>query len=194
MFFTAMLLLSLVACGDQVETSDEKNVEDSIEENTESGQIKVEKEAFDVHITLPPEFCGKVTQKDLDAAVSRGEFHAATLNGDGSVTYEMSKSQHQKMIKDLAASVDQMMSEMVGSEEYPNVTRVEANRQYNHFTVTTKSTELDYNEKFVVLSFYMLGGMYATFNGDSDIEITVDFVNADSGKLIESANSSETAG
>ena len=133
-----------------------------------------------------------LTQEELDEEVNKGSFHSAILNEDGSVTYEMSKRQHKKIMEGMADSVEKSMAEMVGSEDYPNFTKVEADNNYTHFTVTTKSTELDLNEQLSIFGFYMWGGMYGIFNGDSNVVITVDYVNADSGEIIKSANSSET--
>ena len=44
-----------------------------------------------------------------------------------------------------------------------------------------------------IIVFYMYGGMYAIFNGSDVGNIHVDFVNADSGEIINSADSSDMA-
>lgn len=179
-----LLLLSLMACGGTKQ-------EASKQEENESGKIEVEKEIFNVKITLPAALAEGTTQEDLDQAIKDGVYHTASLNEDGSVTIKMSKRQHKKCMDNMAADMEKSLQEMVGSEDYPNFTDVQANQNYTHFTVTTTSEELDMMESFSVLGFYMMGGMYAAFNGDAGATITVDFVNADSGKTISSANSSD---
>ena len=78
-------------------------------------------------------------------------------------------------------------------EDYPNITSIEANDDFTSFTVTTKSTELDFAESFSVLAFYIYGGMYNQFNGTPVDNVHVDFVNADSGEIISSADSKDLA-
>ena len=78
---------------------------------------------------------------------------------------------------------------MIGSEDYPNATAAEHNDNYTSFTVTTKSEELGFNESFSVLSFYIYGGMYNSFNGTPADNIHVDFINEASGEVIDSFDS-----
>ena len=178
LFLALTLVLGLSACGGE-------------KHSNESGKVEVEKELFDVEITLPADLMEGTTQEELDESVAGGMYHAASLNEDGSVTIEMSKRQHRKCMEEMAADLEQSLQEMVGSEEYPSFTAVEAEKDYTHFTITTTSQELDLQESFSVLGFYMMGGMYAIFNGDSEPVITVDFVNADSGEIISSASSAD---
>lgn len=158
------------------------------------GDIEVEKELFDVTITVPADFVGETTQEELDASVEEGKLHSATLNEDGSITYVMSKSQHKQLLAEIAAGFDEALSAMAGSEDYPNITDIKANDDYTSFTVTTTSTELSLQESFSVLSFYIYGGMYAIFSGEPAENIHVDFVNADTGMVIESADSKDAGG
>ena len=80
---------------------------------------------------------------------------------------------------------------MVGSDDYPNFTDIKANSDFTNFTVTTTSTELDMAESLSIMTFYLDGGMYSIFNGTDVDNIHVDFVNADSGEIISSSDSSE---
>ena len=187
LILAAVMALSLVGCGSK---ADADAAEPSVSESTDE-KIKVEKELFDVVITLPADLMEDTTQEGLDEAVQEGTFHSAVLNEDGSVTCEMSRRQHKKLMNELADQIRGALDDMVGSEDYPNITEIETNDDFTHFTVTTKSAELDLAESFSVLGFYMYGGMYGTFNGGSDLVITVDFVNADSGEIISSASSDE---
>ena len=156
------------------------------------GDIEVEKELFDVSITLPADLVGEdTTQEDLNAAVEEGTFHSAVLNEDGSATYVMSKRQHKKLMEETAASVNQSLDEMIGSEEYPSFVDITANENFTEFTVTTTSTELTMPESFSTLVFYMYGGMYNIFAGETVDNVHVDFVNAETGEVISSSNSAD---
>lgn len=198
--------LALTACGsnNQVQSSsapstqtaeeaDTQGTENDISELNAIGDIDVDKNLFDVTITVPADLVGDTTQEELDAKATDSDIHSITLNDDGSATYVMSKSQHKKMMQELADNINSTLSDMVGSEDYPNFTDIKANSDFTNFTVTTTSTELDLTDSISIMGFYMYGGMYAIFNGSDVGNIHVDFVNADSGEIINSADSSDMA-
>lgn len=198
--------LALTACGsnNQVQSSsapstqtaeeaDTQGTENDISELNAIGDIDVDKNLFDVTITVPADLVGDTTQEELDAKAADSDIHSITLNDDGSATYVMSKSQHKKMMQELADNINSTLSDMVGSEDYPNFTDIKANSDFTNFTVTTTSTELNLTDSISIMGFYMYGGMYAIFNGSDVGNIHVDFVNADSGEIINSADSSDIA-
>lgn len=154
------------------------------------GDIEVEENLFTVELTIPADFVGEVTQEELDAAAQEYGYQV-TLNDDGSATYIMTKAQHEKMLADLAENINASLSEMIGSETYPNITDIKANSNFTEFTVTTKSTELDMVEAFSVMGFYIYSGMYNVFTGEDVDNVHVDFVNADSGEIISASDSSD---
>lgn len=198
--------MALTACGsnNQVQSSsapstqtaeeaDTQGTENDISELNAIGDIDVDKNLFDVTITVPADLVGDTTQEELDAKAADSDIHSITLNDDGSATYVMSKSQHKKMMQELADNINSTLSDMVGSEDYPNFSDIKANSDFTNFTVTTTSTELDLTDSISIMGFYMYGGMYAIFNGSDVGNIHVDFVNADSGEIINSADSSDMA-
>lgn len=207
LILVGIMSISTIACGDSsnsesanqetVEDTDEPTEEPDASEESEDlseldslGDIEVEKELFDVNITLPAEYVGDTTQEELDASAEEYGYKIV-LNEDGSATYTMTKSQHKQFLADYKETLNSALQEMVGSEDYPNVTAISANDNFTEFTVTTTSTELDLNESFSVMAFYMYGGIYNIFTGESVDNIHVDFVNADSGEIISSSDSAE---
>lgn len=154
--------------------------------------LDVEQDLFDVEITIPESFLDEgITQEDLDAEVKESGFQSATLNEDGSVTYVMTKAQHKEMMSGIKEAIDQSLQDMIDPETYPTFVEVTANDDYSQFTVKTTSSELGLTESFSVLAFYVYGGMYHAFNGTQVDDITVSFVNADTGEIIEESHSSD---
>lgn len=153
--------------------------------------IDVDKGLFNVTITLPADFLDEEkTQADYDAIVKETNgLKSITLNEDGSATYVMTKKRHKEMLQDLADSYHESLDEMVSSEDYPNITAITVNDDFTNFTVTTKSTSLGLMESLSILIFYMEGGMYGAMSGVTPENIHVDFVNADTGEIIDSADS-----
>lgn len=183
------LSLSIIACGGSNEST---NTENETSETTDENQtIEVDENLLTVELTVPADYIGETTQEELDAAAKENGFKSITLNEDGSATYVMTKGQHKELMSEMTNEFNAALAEMVGSEDYPNFTNIEANSDFTNFTITTTSTELDFNESFSTMVFYMYGGMYNAFNGTSVDNIHVDFVNADSGENISSADSAD---
>lgn len=154
--------------------------------------LDVEQNLFDVELTIPAAFVEEgTTQESLDAAVSEGTYGSATLNEDGSVTYTMSKALHKEMMDGIKASIDESLAAMIDPETCPTFVDITANDDYTEFTVKLNTTELGLAESFSVVAFYTFGGLYHAFNGTTVDDITVRFVNADTGDLIEESHSSE---
>ncbi len=209
----AIVLSALSGCGSQVEeakpealkstnTEAEKGAEPETEETTETsddgmkelealGDVNVDKGLFNVTLNIPKDYVGETTQKELDELAKEKGFKSITLNSDGSATYVMNKAQHEELLSGIRESINSSLQEMVGSEEYPNITKIEANDDFTSFTVTTKNQEPDFAESFGILALYMYGGMYAVFSGDEVENVHVDFVNADSGEVVSSSNSKD---
>ncbi|ODU54416.1 MAG: hypothetical protein ABT01_08620 [Clostridium sp. SCN 57-10] len=158
------------------------------------GNIEVDSGVFDVSITIPADFVGETTQEELTAKAKDSDIHSITLNADGSATYTMSKKQHKQLLDQISDSINENLKTMVGSEGYETVTDIKAEQGFTKFVVTTTSKELGIVESTSVLGFYMLSGMYAAFSGETVENVSVDFINADSGAVIETFNSSDMAG
>lgn len=212
-----MVLAICVGCGNKVQEqvatqTSEEIVESVIEEKTEEiiesneevvenafeaiegiADIEVDKDLFDVTITIPKDYIGELTQAELDDTSEEKGYKSATLNSDGSATFVMTKDQHKELLKGVAETIDEALADMVGSDDFPNITSVKANDDYTNFTVTTTSTELSLAESFSVIAYYTYGGMYAIYAGNSVDNIHVDFVNADTGNIIESGDSKDLA-
>lgn len=187
-----IICLSLVGCGGSSNDTQQNIEEDSKSEGTQS--IEVDEGLLNVEITVPPDFLEEgTTQEDLDEAAKEDGIKSITLNDDGSATYIMSKSKHDEMMAGIRESIDESMAEMIDPETYPTFVEVTSNDDYTHFTVKLSSNEVGLSESISVLGFYMLGGLYNAFNGTPVDDVTVSFVNADTGDIIQEAHSSEMA-
>ena len=200
-----LLVLSLAGCGSsepQTSATTQAATDSTISTETTTGfddlealgEMEVDQNFFTVEITVPAEFIDEgTTQESLDTQVSASGYISATLNDDGSVTYVMTKAAHNEMMNGIRDTLQQSLSEMVGSEEFPSFTKVEANDDFTQFTIETTSTELGLVESFSVLGFYMFGGMYHAFNGTQVDDIAVTFINADTSETVGEAHSSDMA-
>lgn len=175
----------------EMSTETEVSTKADISELDALGDVEVDDNLFSVELTIPADYVGEATQDELNATAEENGYKSITLNEDGSATYVMSKSQHRDMMDEMTQNINESLAEMIGSEEYPNITNIEANKDFTSFTITTSSTELDLAESFSVIVYYMYGGMYNIFNGTPVDNVHVDFVNADSGEIISSSDSKD---
>lgn len=153
------------------------------------GDVEVENGILTVSITLPADLVGEdVTQKSLDEKVGE-KYVAVMLNEDGSVTYKMTKAQHEQMLAELKKTMEDAFEEMIESDTY-NITAISYNDNCSVFEVTLGSDALGFADSFSVLSFYLFGGMYGIFSGDKSESIIVNFYDPD-GNLIETADSAD---
>lgn len=191
----SLVAFSAVSSSASVPASSSNSELEKMQESLDAlANIKVEKNAENIKITLPAEFVGKQTQDELDQLAAMKEMQSITLNQDGSATYVMNESQHKEFLKQTADSINQSLKEMFPSEDMPNLISAEANADFTHFTVTTTSTEASMTDLLVAMPLYIYGGMYAIFNGtvdDGSFNIQVDFVNADTGAILQTANSKD---
>ncbi|MCH4207371.1 MAG: hypothetical protein LKF79_04565 [Solobacterium sp.] len=201
LFISGILLISSSGCssGSSSVSSQSPAVSTASAESSASsidtlGDVSVDQNLFSVEITIPSDLVSDdTTQETLDASCQKYGWKSAVLNEDGSVTYVMTKAQHAEMMSQIKESLDQTLSEMPGSDTYPSMTAVDHNDDFTSFTVTTTSTTLGAGESISVLVFYMYGALYNKFNGTDPDNYHVDFVNADTGSIIQSADSKDMA-
>lgn len=201
------LMFSLCACGpkDPEPTGDaSKPGEETIQPDGEGdpnggetgldsiGDVDVEAGLFNVTITVPADFLDEgITQEQLDAQAKDSGFKSITLNDDGSATYVMTKAQHKEMMDGIKQSIDDSLSEMVGSEEYPSIVSIEANNDYTEYKIVVNTEEVGLAEGFLVMGLYIFSGMYHVFNGTEPGNINIKYINEATGAIIEEANSND---
>lgn len=159
---------------------------------SKTDQPEAKQEELDVELNIPADFVGETTQEELDSLAKENGFKSITLNEDGSATYIMSKKQHSQLMDEYRKEINNSLDEILTSGSYPNFTKIEANDNFTEFTITTKSKELDLNESFSVMAFYIQGGAYNVFNGEPTNNISVTFVNEATGEVIFTSNSKDS--
>lgn len=198
---TLAMLLSTAACGATPPVDESPSIEPSNSTTpnptpapTEEQAIEVDKNLLTVEITVPADYFSEAdTQESLDANAAEKGYKSVTLNPDGSVTYVMTKAQHNELMIEIRATIDDSLEDFVASGDYPTFVSIEANENYSAFDVVLSTDSVGLTEVFSVFVFYMLGGMYNAFNGTSVDNISVSFINQATGEVIETANSQDMA-
>ena len=151
-----------------------------------SGMVEVDSGLFNVTITVPATFMGEdATQESLDATAKEKGYKSITLNEDGSATYVMSKAKHKEMMDELRQQIDDSLEEMISSGTYPDVVSASVNKDITKFTIKVNTEELSMETSLLSLGCILIGGMYHAFNGVEPDDIIIQYVNADTGEVIE---------
>lgn len=146
-----------------------------------------------VEFTIPASMT-EYMDVDQISEVSSEEGIEVVTNDDGSITYSMPKSKHDELMNELRAGFDEQISALAGSSDYPTITEVTTNDDYTKFTVKTTSEELTLEESLLSLQLYMYGGFYNMFAGNTDeVNIKIDYINANTGDMIDSIDSANMA-
>lgn len=154
-----------------------------------SGMVEVDSGLFNVTITVPATFMGEdATQESLDATAKEKGYKSITLNEDGSATYVMSKAKHKEMMDELRQQIDDSLEEMISSGTYPDVVSASVNKDITKFTIKVNTEELSMETSLLSLGCILIGGMYHAFNGVEPDDIIIQYVNADTGEVIEESS------
>lgn len=154
--------------------------------------VDVDSGLFNVTLTIPSDYVEEgMTQDRLDEIVGEEGYKSATLNADGSVTYVITKTQHKEMMDGISQSINESLSEMAGSEEYPTISRVEANKDYTQYKVYLSTEEIGISESMASFGFYIFSGMYHVFNGTEPGNVNIQFLSEATGEIIQETNSND---
>ena len=185
-----MLVLVLGACDEEKkETNNASNNEE------QSSAIDVDKGLLNVEVTIPPDFLGESTEEEIRADAKEQGIKEVTFNDDGSVTYKMSKSDHKKIVKEMAVELDKSLEEMSSSGDFPSIQKVTANKDYTQFDLTVNRAEFENGmDSFAVLGLMLGSTYYQMFAGKAvdDIELVVNYIDVDTGEVFETADLTES--
>lgn len=150
------------------------------------GDVQLENGIMTVSLTVPADLAQYTTQETIDAGIGT-QYQSAIRNEDGSITYKMTKAQHQAMVEQLAVSFDRSLQELVDDESHmiSNITR---NDDFTVFDVTLDGTELAMSDAYTAFGLYMYGDMYGVFNGSRPEHVIVNYYDPN-GNLIDSGDS-----
>ena len=150
------------------------------------GDVQVENGVMTVSINVPADLAKNIRQETIDAGIGT-RFQAAFRNQDGSITYKMTKEQHQAMLEQLAVSFDNSLQEMIDDEKY-TISNITRNNDFTVFDISLDGAEPSVSDSFAAFSLYMYGELYGVFNGNRPEHVIVNYLDSN-GNLIDSDDS-----
>ncbi|MBQ8052342.1 MAG: hypothetical protein IJ198_00850 [Lachnospiraceae bacterium] len=142
-----------------------------------------------VTVVIPTVYEEVKTQEEADGIREKNGYKSVVLEENGSLTIVMTKSQHDELIRNFRTSVDKGISEIIGAGGGSAIEKIEYNEDYSIFTVTVTEEEIGIVERQAADELIMYGALYHVYTGNDAERIRVDYVNAQSGEVIETADS-----
>lgn len=155
--------------------------------------LKAEENLLSVELTIPASLVGD-DAATLDKEAKAAGVSEITQNEDGSVTMKMSKIAHQKMLDEFKGSIDESLTEILNDKEtYPSLTEITYNEDLTEFTVKVDPATYGEFEALSAIGLYIAGNVYQALNAvpENQIKTIVNFVNKDTGEIIETGDSSK---
>lgn len=158
-------------------------------EATEEGEgVNVDKGLFNVEVTIPPSFFEGEDPEQVAANAEAENVEEATVNDDGSITYKMSKAQHEEMMAELATSLEEAKNDITESGDFPSIQSIEASDNYDNFTVNVDREAYENSfDGFATMTLGMIGSFYQIYDGaDPDnYEVIIEMAEAESGEVFD---------
>lgn len=178
-----MLLSMLTACGE----ANKPNTGSAAGSASEQA-VNVDKNVLNVEITIPS---SQIESIDETLANAKEKGYDVTKNEDGSITYKLTKSQHEELMASLEQSFQKSIDELVSSGDYPSLKKITFNDDY-----TKADVIVDYNaytnsmDMFSMMVIGMIGPMYQYYNGvqENSVNTEVSLIDEASGEVKDTLN------
>ncbi|AUD13073.1 MULTISPECIES: hypothetical protein [unclassified Planococcus (in: firmicutes)] len=154
------------------------------ESDEEGGGVSVDEGLFNVEVTIPSSFFEGEDPEQVAANVDNAE--EAIVNEDGSITYKMSKAQHEEMMEEVATSVEEATATITESGDYPSIQAIETSDNYDHFIVQVDREAYENSfDGFATMTLGVVGSLYQLFNGEDpdSYEVTIEMEDVESGEV-----------
>ena len=175
---------------ENVDTEDDGSSHEMTQEDWDQlaaiGDVQVENGVMTVSLNVPADLAKNIRQETIDAGIGT-QYQAAFRNQDGSITYKMTKEQHQAMLEQLAVSFDNSLQEMIDNENY-TISNITRNNDFTVFDISLDGAEPSVSDSFAAFSLYMYGELYGVFNGNRPEHVIVNYLDSN-GNLIDSDDS-----
>lgn len=197
MLVTLMLMVIGVACnGDDTDLNEQPDVteenqvaeDDPGDETDES--ISVEDNNSEVVITLPASLMEDTDPDEVIAEAEEEGIHVV-VNDDGSVTYTMTRAQHNELLGEMAEGIQETIEDLRTSEDFVSIADVTANDSYSEFTMIVDREAYENSfDGFAAFGLGVSGIYYQLFQGvDPDnFQVLVHVQDEETGEVFNTIN------
>ncbi|MBR5373025.1 MAG: hypothetical protein IK130_12525 [Oscillospiraceae bacterium] len=136
-------------------------------------------------ITIPADIAKNMST--MDVGTKNMKYESRTNNSDGSITYEITVDEQQDILEKIRDTFDKAVPEM----QHDPIKSIYYDKDFTSFKISTSSTSLTIAESVLLIVFYIYGAVYQIYEGKTDPQIVVEYVNVDSGNVIKRIDSEE---
>lgn len=192
-FVLAIFLLGACSSTKEAEidaAKKENEVAESSKKTNESNKksIGVDKGILNVEVTLPATL---FEDQDIDSVIAKAKedgVSEVTRNDDGSLTYKMSKSKHEEMMKELRDGLLQTIEEAKSSGDFASIKDITHNKSFSEFTLVVDQEAYEKSfDGFVSIGLAVSATYYQLFDGvnPDNYKVTIFIKNADTGEVFK---------
>lgn len=198
---TAVLSLFLTACASAKPQSSTGPAESPAPESTPAVEAHTPEPAVttepktseeplpDVDIEVPArliELTGGTAEQFAQQLEKDGtHFGHVDLKADGSAAFTLTHDSFEQLLERYRNTIDTGLQGLIEDQgSMINIIDIKADNDYSDFTVTLDNGEFTIMDSFSIIYYYMYGGIYNAFLGDTEKKITVTFTDKD-GNTIE---------
>ncbi|MEG0404494.1 MAG: hypothetical protein RR571_08930 [Anaerorhabdus sp.] len=189
LFISSMMI---VGCSSTPKVENTPTPEPTEPESSDS--ISSEESLVDVTIHLPASMFEDMTSEEIETAAKDNGISSVVINEDGSVDYTMSKSVHNKLMKEMKDGFVEQIGEMLSNkEEYPSFEEITYNDEFTEFTIVCTSKELNMTENMSSLLLMLSGAMYQSMNAvpSDQIKVIVNYKDKETDEIFQVSDSSQ---
>ena len=173
--------------------SNDSKPEKKEEKTEDTDTLKAEKNLLSVEVTLPALLIGD-SAAELDQEAKDAGVKEVIQNEDGSITMKMTKDAHKNLLASLKDGIDQGIDELLADKEnFPSFESITYKDDVTEFNINVDPNTYGGLQSMAVMGLYIQGNLYQAFNAvpADQIKTVVNFVNKDTGEIIESGDSSQ---
>lgn len=148
-----------------------------------------------VEITIPAEIFANADKDQLEKEAKESGVKEVIVNDDGSVTYKMEESVQKKMLEEFKTGLDEVITTLTaGDSAVASFKEITYNDDMTEFTVKCDSQAYTETDSYYSVSFTIVSGMYQLFSGKKEAsDVIVNFVDSETGDVLNSINSADLA-
>ncbi len=154
--------------------------------STSNRSFSVDKGLLDVSITLPATFFEGDELDDIYSEAKQKGIKDIVVNRDGSVTYTMSRSTHNRIVKDLKEGFVEALEDMKTSDDLKSIHDIKYDNNLTRFTLIVDKEAFENSfDGFAIFGIGLMSMYYQIFNG-VDVNkwgATIEMKDVSSGKV-----------
>ena len=126
----------------------------------------VETDNTPIEITIPSEFMEEDTSAGIELTAEQKQrgYISASVNGDGSVTYQINKSDYDREVETIKLDVKTKLQNLANDTDYPSIKKVEFDDEFSTVSMyVDKAVYTTGLDSFASVSVYSWVGYYQSF-------------------------------